>query len=582
GNSKLSQVVEIFTLNEEIIEKPNQILSRLQEYANHCQAKDTQPTEYVPASALCVTHKKEYFFVKNPHLRPQKQDNNRKSPNSNPAAHILTAQALHTNADSRSSPGKLVVDCGATHHIFHSEDSFTSLSKYSTLAVTTGDSSSNLMAEGVGTVNLLSKNQVLMLPNTLFVPKLNCNLVSLLKLFDKKLTFNRDSDSFILTAKGKEIIQGKTENNPMKVNYHLPTVYKMIVIANPWHERLGHAGSSVIKSMGLPLSEDSCIICDLNKIHCLPFKGHFEPADLPLDCVHIDLVGPILSPSISGCCYFGTIVDQATSYKVILILKNKLDSFGQFTIAKKKMETQQDRLLKRLISDQGGEFLNSHFKQLLDECRFIHTFSPAYTPEHNGFAKRANQTILEKARCMLNASKLPKSYWAKAVSTATLLSNYTPTPSRHNHSHYAMWTKLSPRIKKLRVFGCQAFVMTPKEHQQRKLGPTEEEGIFLGYKNDSAYCILFLLETKVVISKHARFNETVFPDLKQQEVDIAPLNIPWDAVEGQEVVDEPHSPPEFPLEPDYQELQGGFIQHSQNTVSYRQDSNTGFTKYRCK
>ncbi|MBW0525067.1 hypothetical protein O181_064782 [Austropuccinia psidii MF-1] len=113
------------------------------------------------------------------------------------------------------------------------------------------------------------------------------------------------------------------------------------------------------------------------------------------------------------------------------------------------METQQNRSLKKLVSNRGREFLNPHFKQLADECGFLHVFSPAYTPEHNGFTERANQTILEKARCMLNASKLPNSYWAKAVSTATLLSNYTPTPSRHNHLPYMLWTRHSPRITKL-------------------------------------------------------------------------------------------------------------------------------------
>ncbi|MBW0591772.1 hypothetical protein O181_131487 [Austropuccinia psidii MF-1] len=235
--------------------------------------------------------------------------------------------------------------------MFYSEDAFVSLSKDTTFTVTTGDSSSNLMAEGTGTVNLLSNNQVLTLPNTLFVPQLNCNLVSLLKIFDKELTINRDGDSFTLTEQGKEILQGRTENNLMKVDYQLPTAYRTITRENPWHERLGHVGSSVIKSMGLPPSEEASKICDLNKIHRLPFKSHFEPVNLPLDCIHIDLVGPVSPPSISGFCYFLTVVDQATSYKVVQLLKNKSDAFKQFTVAKKKMETQQDRSLKRLISD---------------------------------------------------------------------------------------------------------------------------------------------------------------------------------------------------------------------------------------
>ncbi|MBW0532571.1 hypothetical protein O181_072286 [Austropuccinia psidii MF-1] len=180
--------------------------------------------------------------------------------------------------------------------MFHSESAFTSLSKDTTLAVTTGDSSSTLIAEGMGTVNILSDNQTLKLPNSLCVPKLGCNIVSLLKTFDKKLIINQDKDSFILTAKGKEILQGKTEKNLIKVDYHLPTVHKTIAKESPWHERLRRAGRSIIKLMGLPPSDDLCKVCNLNKIHWLPFKDHFEPADLPLDCVHVDLVGPISPP----------------------------------------------------------------------------------------------------------------------------------------------------------------------------------------------------------------------------------------------------------------------------------------------
>ncbi|MBW0500154.1 hypothetical protein O181_039869 [Austropuccinia psidii MF-1] len=188
------------------------ILSRLKEYASHCQAKDARSNTLAPASALVsstsnepyqiiyycsngrhnskfLTHKKEECFAENHHLRLQRQNNKRKKPNSSSEAHISVAQALYTNADQRLSPGQLVY-CGANHHMFHSESAFTSLSKDIKLAVTTGDSSSNLIAEGMGTVNLLSNNQILKLTNYLFVPKLNCNLVSLLKIFDKELIIN--------------------------------------------------------------------------------------------------------------------------------------------------------------------------------------------------------------------------------------------------------------------------------------------------------------------------------------------------------------------------------------------------------
>ncbi|MBW0460650.1 hypothetical protein O181_000365 [Austropuccinia psidii MF-1] len=223
GDPKLSQVVELLTLNEEIIEKPNQILSCLQEYANNCQTKDDRQTTVKLASALilvtnnepyqilyycangkhnpkCLTHKKEECFAENPHLRPQRQDNKRKAPNASPAAHISTAQALHTGILLKSKPQQIVVDCGATHHMFHSKDVFTSLAKDKKLPVTTGDFSRNLIAKVIGTASVLSNNQYLTFPNSLFVPKLNCNLASLLKLFNKELIITWHKNLFSLTT----------------------------------------------------------------------------------------------------------------------------------------------------------------------------------------------------------------------------------------------------------------------------------------------------------------------------------------------------------------------------------------------
>ncbi|MBW0513741.1 hypothetical protein O181_053456 [Austropuccinia psidii MF-1] len=100
----------------------------------------------------------------------------------------------------------------------------------------------------------------------------------------------------------------------------------------------------------------------------------------------------------------------------------------------------------------------------------------------------------------------------------------------------------------------------PKEHWDCKLGPTGVEGILLRYKNNnSAYGILRLSDRKILISRHVRFNKSVFPQLKQQGNDLLPLNLPWETLneplsepqllptanstpETQELVDEPQEP----------------------------------------
>ncbi|MBW0499620.1 hypothetical protein O181_039335 [Austropuccinia psidii MF-1] len=216
--------------------------------------------------------------------------------------------------------------------------------------------------------------------------------------------------------------------------------------------------------MGLPEHSVGCSMCDLNKIHKVPFHHHFGHVNKQLDCIHIDLVVPISPPSVSGNRYLLTIVDQATSFKLVKPLKQKSEAFKQFIIAKAYMEKIQDQTLKKLVSDQGGEFLNKDFKVLAQLKGFVHVFSPPETPQHNGYAEQANRTILDKTRCLINSSGVPSCYWAEALNTAVFLSNLIPTPSRLNLSPYSLWTRNSPRIKKLCVFGCRSSVSIPRSH----------------------------------------------------------------------------------------------------------------------
>ncbi|MBW0529978.1 hypothetical protein O181_069693 [Austropuccinia psidii MF-1] len=60
--------------------------------------------------------------------------------------------------------------------------------------------------------------------------------------------------------------------------------------------------------MGSPINNMPFLTCNLNKIDLMSFKNLFEHVSLPVDCVHIDLTGSILPNSISGFCYFLTLV----------------------------------------------------------------------------------------------------------------------------------------------------------------------------------------------------------------------------------------------------------------------------------
>ncbi|MBW0579488.1 hypothetical protein O181_119203 [Austropuccinia psidii MF-1] len=226
--------------------------------------------------------------------------------------------------------------------MFNTKEIFSSFSEITKMAISTGDSTSKLLAEGMGTISILVNNEVLNLVDCLWVPKLNCNLISLLQLFRNQVTITRSIDTFSLRTNEDTLFHGKIENSLMKIEFTKPNSLVFTVVDDLWHKRLGHPGHAPVRAMGLPSNSLPCQACDLNKIYQLPFKNQFEHANHPLDCVHIDLVGPISPPSVAGSHYFLTVVDQATSFKVMCMLKNKSEAFAQFVTVKNSMENQHD------------------------------------------------------------------------------------------------------------------------------------------------------------------------------------------------------------------------------------------------
>ncbi|MBW0550200.1 hypothetical protein O181_089915 [Austropuccinia psidii MF-1] len=232
--------------------------------------------------------------------------------------------------------------------------------------------------------------------------------------------------------------------------------------------------------MGLPSFErEHCDVCIRGKMTLKPFKSHFHEVEKALDCLHLDLVGPIFPLSVSGYCYFLTIVDQYTSFKFVKFLKQKSDALHKFMAIKNLVETTQDQKIEKIVSDRGGEFVNSGFQKLANESGFVHVTSSPYTPQLNGFANKP---------C------------------------HIPTPSRNNLSPFHLWTGSAPKIKHIQTFGCKVVFAIPQNKQSCKLAPTGEIGILLGLDYDSPeYRVLKLQDNKVFTTRHVIFFENDFP-----------------------------------------------------------------------
>ena len=88
-------------------------------------------------------------------------------------------------------------------------------------------------------------------------------------------------------------------------------------------------------------------------------------------------------------------------------------------------ETQSGKKIKILRTDWGKEFINTEFNTFLTECGILHQHSAPYAHEQNSLAERVNQTILEKARCLIFQCGLSTKYWPLAVEAAIYLYNRT-------------------------------------------------------------------------------------------------------------------------------------------------------------
>ena len=73
-----------------------------------------------------------------------------------------------------------------------------------------------------------------------------------------------------------------------------------------------------------------------------------------------------------------------------------------------------------------------------------------------------NMTLLERARSMLSNANPGKELWKEAVSTAGYLINRLPSMEIKCKILEEVWTGHPYDYSNLKIFGCEAYVLTPK------------------------------------------------------------------------------------------------------------------------
>jgi transposase InsO family protein len=302
-----------------------------------------------------------------------------------------------------------------------------------------------------------------------------------------------------------------------------------------WHKRLAHLSLDSMKTM-----KNQEIVKGLEKISfngksdvtgcdiCKTMKGtrlKFNTRKIPrvkdkLELVHTDVCGPISPASLSGKRFFLSFIDDATRKSEILFLEKKSEVMEKFLEYKQRNENQTGMKIKRIRSDNGGEFVGKDFQKYLKDQGIIHEFTNPYSPEQNGIAERLNRTINDKARCMLGNAKLPKQFWAEAVRTANYIRNNSLCKPCGDKTPMELWNGYKPNVSYFKVFGCTAYTTIPKVRRSWKYGARAIKTVFLGYPDDhKGYRLWNPVDRQIINSRDVRFNEQLFYNDITEEIE---------------------------------------------------------------
>ena len=152
---------------------------------------------------------------------------------------------------------------------------------------------------------------------------------------------------------------------------------------------------------------------------------------------------------------------------------------------------QYDHLkIKKLHWDRGSEFRTSELLSYLKNSGIEESCTPPNTPALNGKAERTNGLIMNMARTLFFAAKLPRSTWGWAVITSCRLLNALPSIRNNYKSPYELLNNKKPNYKYLRAFGCIAYATN---HDAGKLDARVIKCKLLGY--DTIGYILGVVDT---------------------------------------------------------------------------------------
>ncbi|SOV06118.1 uncharacterized protein UDID_19409 [Ustilago sp. UG-2017a] len=344
-----------------------------------------------------------------------------------------------------------------------------------------------LKATAVGDVSISTRCGEVLLHNVLYVHNLNVNLLSTNTLTDEVARVTLD-------LRGGQI--------------HLANGTLLKIAKN--HERgLLELREIIEKLKGEPvvaLDPNTALTCEL----CMQSKsmvarmgqGSGERATGPLDLIHIDLI--IDSSHVTEYTCILVLVNDHSKYVHVQPLQRKGHTFVQLKRIISFLETQTDRTVKAIQSDQGTEWRTNEVLEWTMAKGIEWQTTVGYNSRQNGQVEQMNRSLGEKMQTLLIQRNLLKSFWPYAIRAAAFKMNLTPnvdgefpyqlmfrkSPKRFihlipNYNPNVFWSN-SARFMETQCWSDQTE-WKPVDIRPPPITSTEEELADLGYTEENLF-----------------------------------------------------------------------------------------------
>lgn len=433
-----------------------------------------------------------------------------------------------------------IVDSGADIHICNNRTRFLTYEPVEDEYARFGATDVQILGYGkveLTAIGMNGKPHILELSRVAYLPDCHTNLLSTFQMIQHGFYLNQRKH-VIEDRNGIPICRTEMRCNLEVVEYNPvpPNIFAMnrysekphesAETSERWHQRLAHLGDEAVQHLEeacigakvLSCKRSICETCRLAKAYKQISRTPRERSVEPFATVHFDMIQ--MSIAHNGDRWATHFVCESTGWHVIYTHPGKdqlNDLIKQFV---KWVKTQFGVKPRKMFSDREQTLGNEYIDTMRRKGTEIY-HSTRYIDEQKGFIERAGRTIIEMARSMRIAARLPDKLWPHIFHAAVYLHNRRPRREVVEENGKKKWIWITPYEKlygkkpslaNLRVYGCRAYVRQHTIPKTKKLDPRAWVGYLVGYTASNIWKIWNPLTRKITDERDVTFDEDIVFD----------------------------------------------------------------------